>query len=281
MSKKILVLGARSWIGYRLNQKFNELGWDCLGTSSKLVDGSYLSHVVRLPEDISTIISTTRPDVVVNLLRGEDVNGFNCHLSAVCSCEKIGAKYVYASSALALDGYENQLLEDCLPARSVSEYGKFKGQCEDDVLMRDGLDGLILRFSSIHGWSPWGITRTESILQRVASGEEIKVAEGVVQNRLSDLYLANSIADLIESELFGVIHLGTTDSSEEYNFIQTLVSSFGYPTDSVVLHGRRRVNLALVPSTLTKTKIDAYSERDTIDYLLESEELNQYNRNGI
>lgn len=273
---RILVLGARSWIGYRLSEQSISNDWEFHGTSSSEVPWNFVQHVATNPDDFKSLILQIVPDVVVNLLRGEDENGFLCHEVSMDACLQVDAHYLYASSALALDGYGGQELVDSLTAKSISEYGIFKGRCEDAVLAMPRLRGLVLRFSSIHGWSPCRPSRTESLLDKVVAGESINVQAGVVQNRLSDLCLAKCIAKLISNRTVGVVHLGASDSSEEYDFLRRVAVAFGYSGDAIVKSGRRDVNLALTPTVPEVLGLPLSTEGETIEALLTMKELSRF-----
>lgn len=275
---KILVLGARSWIGYRLYERAVHNSWAFHGTSSSESDFDFVNHICLRPEHFSSLITTLSPDVVVNLLRGEDEAGFQCFEATIQASANVGAHYVYASSALALDGYEDVALTDDLEARSVSEYGKFKGACEDAVLRRSDLRSLILRFSSIHGWSPCRPSRSETLLQKLCLGESISVQKGVIQNRLADVRLADHIIKLISNRREGVVHLGASNSSEEHEFLAKLATVFGYSADSIKVDGQRNVNLALIPSSEAILGLAVESEQDTIETLLKTKELEHFKK---
>lgn len=275
---KILVLGARSWIGYRLYERAVHNSWAFHGTSSSESDFDFVNHICLKPEHFSSLITTRSPDVVVNLLRGEDKAGAQCFEATIQASANVGAYYVYASSALALDGYEDVALTDDLEARSVSEYGKFKGSCENVLLGRSDLTTLVLRFSSIHGWSPCRASRSESLLQKLQNGESISVQRGVVQNRLSDVRLAEHITKLISNRREGIVHLGASDSSQEHEFLANLAEAFGYSADSIKVEGQRDVNLALVPSSEAILDLPIESEQHTLQALLNTKELEQFKK---
>ena len=280
---RMLVLGARSWIGFRLAEAIRRLdpSVEVTGTSrSEQRDGAFL-EADDLP-DFDVAVRELRPDAVVNLLRGEDARGRAIHAGVASLCAGLGIHYSFASSALALDGYRRtELTEDLLPS-SETPYGQFKAACELD-LHRIGGEWLVLRFASIHGWSPWKPSRTEAFLTRLAGGETVTVDRGVLQNRLEDRVFAEAVAQAVLDRRTGTLHLGATDCSEELDFLRRLAGAFGQPEALVVEGGDRAVNLVVQPRRLFALYPGRFerTEAQTIDGLLSCPELRQYRMSEV
>lgn len=276
--RKILLLGARSWIGFRLEEAIRTLDPSAItvGTSSDpSAAGTFL--YARSVEDYESILHSVRPDTVVNLLRGEDGRGLAVNSRIATHCAREGLFYIFASSALALDAYTRVELTEDLSPRSKSAYGQFKGACEH-ALCQIGGEWLVVRFASIHGWSRWKPSRTEAFLSRVAGGETVSVDLGVLQNRLEDRVFAEAVAQAVLDRLTGTIHFGTTDCSDELDFLRRLADAFGQPPQRVVPGGDRAVNLVVQPRRL----FDQYpgrferTEAQTIDGLVSNPQLRRY-----
>ena len=286
----VLILGARSWIGYRfteafLNQQANAVVYGT--TTSQNLKSAERGHPdfyqAQTIDDFKRIFKQKNYTIVINLLRGEDPADLDIHQKIATECFKAGARYVYASSALALDGYDfNQVLTEDLPAKSVTPYGQFKGACEDylkDIYPDE--DWLILRFSSIQGWSPWKPSRNEVFLTKLQQLQTIKVSRGIKQNRLYDQVFAQAVVQLInQTDTRGVFHLGTTDQSEEIDFLQSVASTFGYDKDRVQPDGERKVNLSLQCDRLHQATHNRWrqTEAQTIAALFQEPHLNNLRR---
>ncbi len=275
---RMLVLGARSWIGFRLAEALDRMNpvVVVVGTSRGTDSNGRFVPASVLPDYLS-LVREQRPAWVINLLRGEDEQGRAIHAGVAALCAREGIHYTFASSALALDAYRGVELTEDLPPRSETPYGQFKAACESD-LQRTGGEWLVLRFASIHGWSPWQKTRTESFLGRLAAGEAVKVDRGVVQNRLQDTVFAEAVAQAVLDRRTGTLHLGTTDSSEELVFLRRLAAAFGHPADLVVEGRERKVNLVVQPGRLLELYPGRFerTEAETIEGLLSCPQLRQY-----
>ncbi len=281
--RRALIIGARSWIGFHLTECFQEAGWDVVATSSqancKQPSGRPFSQLAK-GQALKPLFESVKPDLVINLSIGISEEDFSLHCALASLCAESGVFYVYASSALALDGYDKEPLVESLPAKSISAYGKFKGRCEESLLNFSGLDCLILRFSSIHGWGPYKDSRTVHLLEKVAAGEQVEVSRGVWQNRLTDKALCAAIVKLVESSKTGVVHLGAQDSSEEIDFLKRLAEAFGCSSENIVAGEPRDVNLFVIPDTASEI-LSGASEMDTINQLLSRAELARYKNKTV
>jgi dTDP-4-dehydrorhamnose reductase len=285
----ILILGARSWVGFRIAQALESVHQvsRIIGTSSAPHE-SYKSDSKRQPfvtasspDEFLHLLRSIRPVIVLNLLRGESRIDFQAHSQLAHACSEMAIRYVYISSALALDGYPtNVSLTEDLPALSRSSYGQFKAECESHLLrIYPTSDWMILRFCSIQGWSPWRPNRNEIFLSKLARGETITVDSGVKQNRLLDIVFASAVVELIfKNESNGVYHLGATSSSDEIDFLRAQAALFGWDEGLVCAGNQREVNLDLSCSRLHDATCGRWrrTEGDTLDGLLAMPDLRRF-----
>lgn len=265
---RTLILGATSWIGGHLLRHMRS-GNEVWGTSRTEGNAGGPNWAqVKGPRDALALLDSLYPEVIVNLLRGEDNNGLAIHRVCTDWTSRHECFYVYASSALALDGYDGEELTENLRARSISDYGMFKQECENVMLDAIPESSLVLRFSSIHGWAQHKVTRTERLLMRLQEGRVIRVDEGVVQNRLFDEFLTSAITELISRRALGVIHLGAASSSDELDFLRRIGEAFGYDCSAQIVGSgiKRGIDLALVPGRILDMFGPKYhtSESETI-----------------
>lgn len=239
----VVILGARSWIGFRLARAFAEHGLPVLGTTSAApvsvppaaADMPSL-EVAAGPAAFDALIRRRRPAVVFNLLRGEDSAGLEIHAKVARLCSDLGARYIYASSALVFEGHIPGLaLDEQARPTASTPYGSFKAACERLLVSEHpGGDWQVLRFASIQGWSPWKPSRNEAFLGRLARGERVDVNVGIVQNRMLDRDFAGQVRDnaLLPSAR-GFMHLGSDDASEEVDFLRRVATAFGWSSELV------------------------------------------------
>ncbi len=285
MRNKILILGSSSWLGSALLNRLNTSKEDYqlittvyknkieLDVDIEIVDAQEL-------KDYQIALETFKPNVIVNFLRGENEKGYDIHRSIIDYCTKEKSHYVYASSVLALDAYDNIDLTEDLLAKSLSEYGIFKGNCEE-MLYDSKIDWTVLRFSSLQGYCAHKHTRNEVFLSKLFNGKKIYVDLGVVQNRMfvNDMILI--VEKIIERTIKGIIHIGTTDSSDEINFLRKQANLFGYSSDRIQESGNQRnVNLNCIPSKIHELFGDDFilDEKITLEKINRIKEFDKYRK---
>lgn len=285
MKNKILILGSTSWLGSALLNRLNtnKEAYQLITTVYKnKIELDADIEVVNAQElkDYQVALETFKPDVIVNFLRGENEEGYNIHRSIIDFCNIEGSHYIYASSVLALDAYNNFDLTESVLAKSVSVYGIFKGNCEK-MLYHSKVDWTILRFSSLQGYCAHKHTRNEAYLNRLFNGENIYVDPGVVQNRMfvDDMILI--VEKIIKRTIKGIIHIGTIDSSDEIDFLRKQANLFGYSSDRVQESGNQRnVNLNCIPSKIHELFGDDFKldEKITLEKINRIKEFDKYRK---
>lgn len=285
MKKKILILGSTSWLGSALLNRLNirKEDYQLITTIHKNKIGLDVDiEIVTAQElkDYQIALETFKPNVVVNFLRGENEEGYNIHKSIIDFSHTEKSHYIYASSVLALDAYENIDLTESVLAKSLSEYGIFKGNCEE-MLYNSMIDWTILRFSSLQGYCAHKPTRNEAFLSRLWNGENIYVDSGVVQNRMfvDDMILI--VEKIIERTVKGIIHIGTVDSSDEIDFLRKQANLFGFSSDRVRESGNQRnVNLNCIPSKIHDLFGDDFKlyEKNTLERINRIKEFDKYRK---
>lgn len=274
----ILILGASSWLGYLLVHQL-------IHTKAKVIGTIYKSspafpsevQIIRTDDTFASydkILEDHNPTIIVNLLRGENDFGFQLHQKFIEYCQNKDAFYMYASSILALDAYEDLALEETLEANSTSPYGMFKAKCEQ-ALYNSNISWSILRFASVQGWVPHKATRNQMFLKKLANNIEVEVDRGVYQNRILATLLIEGIIDLLKDGVEGIIHFGAVDQSEEFDFLSKQAELFGYDPSLVKSKAPRNANLVAVPNRLFSLYGNKYkvTEEETLSGLLQIPEL--------
>ncbi len=280
----VLILGAASWLGYLLITQLQVLRrYRLVGSLHQQIlsigDGIHLFQANHVHQYLEALDSY-EPKIVVNFLRGEDENGLYLHNEVIKYCKNKSTHYIYASSALALDAYHNIDLTENLLAKSQSAYGSFKAKCEE-LLYPSPINWTILRFASVQGWVPHKATRNEKFLSKLCQGEKVRVDRGVFQNRMFANVLIKGVLEVIQENITGVLHFGTTDFSEEFSFLKRLAIAFGY-ADKMVMEGmiERNVNLVTIPSRIFKELEGDYrrTEKDTLKSIAQIPHFQKYKK---
>ena len=280
---RILVNGLTGWIGHYLAEYLHAFypEFELLGLCRKLPPTKIerLNSLIQIQSNLqcAKILSDLRPDVFINLGRGEAEDDFIAHQDSIEALNSFGGHYAFASSFNACDG---QLLHSHLedePPNAHSHYGVFKGRCEE-ALKSNSHSFTVFRFAATHGWASNRISRTEEFLQRLVGGKSVRVARGIFQNRTFVGDLAGMIADLSVGRIQGVCNLGTEDGSDEVDFLRMLAVGFGYDASFVEEEGSNSVNAFMVPRRIYEVFGNKWRlvESNTVDRVVLSPELQKY-----
>ncbi len=282
MKKNVLILGISSWIGSLLADVYRDNDFSVTGTvNSSQISFNRAIKIIKISNSeldrYRSVITSSEPTLIINLLRGEDVDGFELHKCILNLINKSNIHYIYASSVLALDGYKGVDLVESLDPMSISDYGLFKAQCELEIKKFD-VSHTIIRFSSVQGWVPHKPTRNQSFLSKLQNNALVTVDTGIIQNRFLASKLVDVIYRLSQDRIQGVVHIGTSDSSEELYFLKKQAILFGYSEELVVAGKQRSVNLVAIPDRIYTLYDDQYrfTEDQTLSGLLKIEGLEKY-----
>ena len=278
---KILILGSASWLGSLIIPQLNESDFE--------ISATYYNHVIdfstplkhfkaKTLKDYQDILKVGQFDVIINFLRGENREGYNIHESVIDYCKHNPTHYVFCSSALALESYENEPLTEDKTAMAESEYGLFKANCEK-MLYDAGIDWSILRFSSLQGYCAHKTVRNEHFLKQLHKGNTISVDQKVFQNRMFANDAVAIILKLIEEKHTGIYHLGTVDASDEIDFLKKQAQLFGYDRDLVIPKTNfRNVNLNCIPQKIHQwfPASEFFTEQDTLQKVFQIKALEKY-----
>ncbi|MEH7081132.1 sugar nucleotide-binding protein [Neobacillus drentensis] len=222
--EKVLILGGSGLIGRALLDEFKD-GFDLYGT--------YSTSVTSLPEEkqfqlevhqidkLKEIIQSIKPDIVISCLRGDFDQQLKLHKELALELQNTSSRVYYFSTTNVFDGdFSKPHTESDIPI-AESDYGKFKIACEN--ILKEILDErvIVIRIPAIWGKNS---PRLNLIKESIKNNKTIDVYNNLVCNNLLDVQLAKQLHFIIESQLKGVIHLGTKDRMTQGQFFEQVIS---------------------------------------------------------
>ncbi len=285
-ARTILILGASSWIGHYLTGELHTITTDipvkiigtfCANKPAKPDD--VFPFDFRAPASLFSFLADSRPDIVINLLGGVDESLFQFNRKLAGILAENDSHHVFMSSSMVFDGRANQPHTETDVTQGKSDYGVFKARCEEVVRSVAG-DYSIVRISAVHGFAPNKISRTERFLKRLAQNEIIEVDSGVFQNRLSIAQMSKMLAALVITSAQGIFHLGTSDQSEEIDFLGRMAEIFGYSRTQLVVKPAPAKYLTVIPNNIFNVVGDGFkrTELDTLHEIRALPEFQKYKR---
>ena len=190
---KILVTGANGLLGQKLSlllDSKNEI--ELIATarsplSIKLKRGKFRLLDITKKESVDSVISETKPDVVINTAAMTQVDHCEterekCWLSnataveyLVEACNRVSAKLIHVSTDFIFDGKEGPLKEDAIP-NPVNYYGESK-LAGEEIIKKSNIEWAIIRTVLVYGITS-DLSRSNIVLwvkQSLENGKVINV----------------------------------------------------------------------------------------------------------
>jgi len=242
----VLITGSSGMLGSdlvkELTGKYEILGMD-LADRSRLESSSFLKADITKQEEVSRIITNTRPGIVVHTAAWTDVDG--CELDSkkaysvnaagtenvAMACSKAGAAMIYISTDFVFDGKKGSPYkeEDRPNPLSVYADSKFKGE---EAVKRLLKKYFILRTSWLYG--PNGNNFVDTIIAKAKENERLKVVDDQVGSPTytADLAVAiRTFIDIISSASAkvtpGIYHVSNSGSVSWYEYANMILSIAG------------------------------------------------------
>ena len=282
---RVLVTGVTGQLGYDVMRVLRGRGAEAVGATRE-------ETPLDDPEKTRAFVEATRPDAVIHCAaytavdRAEDecelcrtINGASTRAIAG-ACEKIGAKLVYISTDYVFPGTGEHFYETGDGTAPCNAYGASK--LEGENALRDVMKSgrfFIVRTSWVFGVHGRNFIRT--ILGLAKTRDTLTVVDDQIGSPTYTADLAELLADMAESEKFGVYHATNEGVCSWAELAAEAIRLRGLRTKVTPVSSEMYPTKATRPknSRLSKASLDAAGFRRLPDwkdavkrYLLEIEE---------
>ncbi|MDQ0492742.1 dTDP-4-dehydrorhamnose reductase [Paenibacillus brasilensis] len=221
---KVLVTGASGQLGKDVVNVFQAQGHDVLGYNREQLDITDLEQAVKIvgeyqPDTVIHCAAYTAVDAAESDIdRAYQVNATGTRNMALAA-EKAGAKLVYISTDYVFDGTAEQPYHEYDNTNPQSIYGKSKRAGE---ILAQTLSSryFIVRTSWVYGLHGNNFVKTMLKL-----GQEKPHLQVVNDQKGSPTYtvdLASFLAELVQTDMYGVYHASNGGSCTWYEFTQAI-----------------------------------------------------------
>ncbi|MHB1050066.1 MAG: dTDP-4-dehydrorhamnose reductase [Bacteroidota bacterium] len=258
--KRLLVCGSNGLLGQRLAMLlYGKSDYEVLHTSHHRTFSLEVPHIdytqldISNKSDVKSLVSSYRPDVVLNAAAMTNVDECEIHrelawkhnVTAVENlvevCRRIDAKLVHISTDYVFDGQSGKYTEDDR-AHPVNYYGKTK-LAGENVIRSSGIDHAILRTVLLYGV---GINVKSNfalwVIGNLSDKKEIRCVDDQISNPTHVHDLALAVKTAADEPLSGVFHISGSEIVSRYAFAVKAAEIFGFDP-----HLIRRVNSAEIP----------------------------------
>ncbi len=236
---RILITGAAGRLGSRLTELLSQ-AHDVTAVTKAELDITDFDAARRCVRDAA-------PQIVIHTAAWTDVdgcareperalaiNGYGTQNVALAA-SAVGAAMLYVSSNEVFDGVRSTPYREYDPTAPVNPYGCSKWVGEQ-VVMRHVQRHYIVRTAWLfaHG----GRNFIQAILGAASAGKPLRVVTDEIANPTYTDAVAAAIAQLIETERFGIYHFVNEGACSRYTFARHVLDRAGWPETPIerILH---------------------------------------------
>ena len=229
MALRVAITGAKGMLGQDLVDACLLRGHEVYALGRAELD-------ITDPDHCEDAVAEIRPEVVVNCAAWTDVDGAEADEAGAMlvndtgaaqlagACERHGARIVHVSSDYVFDGAKGRPYVESDMPEALSAYGRSKQAGETSVAVANPRH-LIVRSSWLYGAR--GHNFVETMLRLCREQPEVVVVSDQVGTPTYTRHLAEALAELAESEDFGIHHVAAAGSCSWFDFAQEIFDQVG------------------------------------------------------
>ncbi len=219
---RILILGASGFLGQSLFKELNPY-FDVFGTfhtkSSVYQDNRRYFQWDVETEPISPVLKKTIPDIIITTFKGAFPAQLECYNELITYVVRHRKKIIFISTSNVFDTFTNYPSYEYDKTLSTSIYGKFLIKVENALLRLPNDYYNILRLPMVFGkTSP----RLKEIFTLYDLKEPVDVFPNVIINATTVSKFCQQLHYIINQELRGVFHLGSSDVVHHKDLIKNI-----------------------------------------------------------
>ena len=234
MKKRVAVIGSTGQLGTDVVTVLREHDYE-------VVPLSHADIECTDPRKVRSVLSSTRPDIVINSAAFVRVDECEDHpleafrinalgaLHVARACTEIGALCVHVSTDYVFNGEKNEPYTEGDPTRPINVYGVSKVAGELFV-QQAASRWLILRVASLYGKAGArgkGGNFVETILAKARAGEPIRVVNDTWMSPTYTRDAAAALVPLTQSGATGVFHAANSGSCTWFEFAREALRLWG------------------------------------------------------
>ena len=233
--KRVLLFGGSGFLGRALFKELHPY-MDVYGTycsQTHFANNKRYTHYDYREDSPLKILRRIKPDVIISCLRGDADDQFVAHDMIIDFASKHEAKLIFLSSANVFDGFWHYPSYEHDKSYSESTYGLLKIKIENKVMRMPPFSWAIARLPMVFGINTPRIMELKKAIEEQTPYE---IFPNTVINLTTDYFVTQQLHYIINRNLWGIFHLGSSDLIHHDEFIFQLVDGLHLKTKPVYKH---------------------------------------------
>ncbi len=248
MGGRLVVFGGGGFVGGQLSAAALRRGWEVHIVERRQFPGGLPGgsaarwHLLDITEAaaVRRLLAELEPQAVVDVAAVADIDraereqaeawavNVEAARTIASACAACGAYFLYFSSDAVFAGTASRYREED-PPQPVNFYGRTKAEGEKAVLQACPGAG-ILRLSLVLGFPMTeGNSFFAGLEAKLQAGQEVAAPADEIRTPVDVLTLTDCVLELIGLRFAGVLHLGSTDSTDRAAITRRAAELLGYP----------------------------------------------------
>lgn len=212
--KKILLLGSTGLVGRAMDEALRE-DYQIIPAAGHQAPRDGCCLPVEEPQRLLEILAHENPEIVISTIRGDFQAQMEFHEALADWLAGREKRLLYVSTANVFDGDLSRPRTEADPPVPKSDYGVFKRDCEAMLNRKLGSRLMIFRLAAV--WSS-DCPRVKLLRKHSQSGELHHTWRGDAVNVTLAGQIGNYTKYVLDHDLRGIFHVGTTDVVDHYAF---------------------------------------------------------------
>jgi dTDP-4-dehydrorhamnose reductase len=233
--KRILIFGGSGFLGRALYRELHPY-FDVYATycsqEQYATNKRYFSYNFH-KDSPTAILRTVMPDVIISALRGNAQEQYVAHDILIDFAHLHESKLLFLSSANVFDGFWHYPSYEHDKTFSESVYGLLKIQIENKIIRMPPFSWAIVRLPMVFGANS---PRLFELKNAIEKKKPYEIFPNTVINLTTDYFVTQQLHYIINRNLWGIFHLGSTDLTHHDEFIFQLVDGLHVKEKPIYKH---------------------------------------------